>query len=259
MYRIEVRNKQGELLAASEGHGDARLVYEGTYAPGDRIVFAAPQAHVSVALERMTPGMLYLPKEGFSFGIPFGDARNGYEPGAFEGTLHAISIAPLPEDARSQRRNIACNPLDQHEESGAYPHAVANVETRGEAQFWARNAIDGHRFNDRHGPWPYHSWGIGERKDAWLRVDFGRPVTVDEVAIILRADFPHDAWWEAGTIEGSDGFSTRISLAKTGEAQYFPIGRHTVTWLRLGELVKADDPSPFPALTQLEVYGHDAG
>lgn len=28
-------------------------------------------------------------------------------------------------------------------------------------------------------------------------------------------------------------------------------------WLKLSHLIKADDPSPFPALTQIEVYGTD--
>jgi len=28
--------------------------------------------------------------------------------------------------------------------------------------------------------------------------------------------------------------------------------------VKLSDLIKADDPSPFPALTQMEVYGRDA-
>ena len=28
-------------------------------------------------------------------------------------------------------------------------------------------------------------------------------------------------------------------------------------WMRLHDLIKADDPSPFPALTQIEVWGRD--
>ena len=31
-----------------------------------------------------------------------------------------------------------------------------------------------------------------------------------------------------------------------------------ITWVRLEELIKADDPSPFPALTQIEVYGTES-
>lgn len=40
-------------------------------------------------------------------------------------------------------RNLAKNVMDQHGETNCYPHASANVETRGEAVFAARNAIDG--------------------------------------------------------------------------------------------------------------------
>ena len=31
----------------------------------------------------------------------------------------------------------------------------------------------------------------------------------------------------------------------------------TITWVKLENLLKADDPSPFPALSQIEVYGRD--
>ena len=34
-----------------------------------------------------------------------------------------------------------------------------------------------------------------------------------------------------------------------------PMKRQGITWLSFGKLIKADDPSPFPALTQIEVYG----
>jgi len=35
------------------------------------------------------------------------------------------------------------------------------------------------------------------------------------------------------------------------------LGGHEVRRLRLERLVKSSDPSAFPALTQLEVYGYD--
>lgn len=259
MYTIEVQNARGDVLAHAEGTGDARLVFKGEYHTGDVIIFTAPQKHAALVVDQaVSPAQVYLPQQKLTFHVPFGDAVNGYAPQAFMGEKHAMWIGPVPEDARHQRRNIALNPVDQRGDDACYPHAMANVETRGEAQFWARNAIDGTRFNNDHGGWPYHSWGIGERRDAWLRVDFGRPVTIDEVALTLRADWPHDAWWERGTIDLSDGFTTELPLVKTVEAQYFPLGEHTVTWVRLRDLIKADDPSPYPALTQLEVYGYDA-
>jgi len=57
------------------------------------------------------------------------------------------------------------------------------------------------------------------------------------------------------TVTFSDGTKEVLSLKKGGEAQVFNIHKNNIEWLELSELVKADDPSPFPALTQLQVYG----
>lgn len=40
-----------------------------------------------------------------------------------------------------------------------------------------------------------------------------------------------------------------------GKGQSFDLGGFVITSLMLDNLKKADDPSPFPALTQLEVWG----
>ncbi len=258
MYSIEVRGASGTLLARTEGEKDARLVYRAEYRPGDRIIFTASQRYAEVSVDQaVASAPVFLPEKGFAFDIPFGDPKVGYPHQAFTGDVHAITVGPVFPDMLCAERNIALNPFDQHEASGCYPHATANVETRGEAQFFARNAIDGHRFNERHGGWPYHSWGIGERRDAWLKIDFGRQVAISAIALTLRADWPHDAWWEKGSIECSDGYQFTVDLAKTPDAQRFEIPERTVSWIILCDLVKADDPSPFPALTQCEVFGKD--
>lgn len=44
-------------------------------------------------------------------------------------------------------------------------------------------------------------------------------------------------------------------MVKSGEAQYFDIKKKGIEWIILDQLIKADDPSPFPALIQLQVYG----
>ena len=42
----------------------------------------------------------------------------------------------------------------------------------------------------------------------------------------------------------------------TGDQVYeIPFEEKTISWLVLKDLIKADDPSPFPALTQIEVFG----
>ena len=53
----------------------------------------------------------------------------------------------------------------------------------------------------------------------------------------------------------SDGSKEVLELKKTGEAQYFNIAKKGIEWIVLDELNKADDPSPFPALIQFQVYG----
>jgi len=46
-------------------------------------------------------------------------------------------------------------------------------------------------------------------------------------------------------------------LQKSAKAQSFALPPRIVEWIELHDLIKADDPSPFPALTQIEVWGRD--
>ena len=119
------------------------------------------------------------------------------------------------------------------------------------------NVIDGLRLNSFHGEWPFQSWGIGAREDAWCELDFGRPVIAEKMALTLRADFPHDAYWTAGHVVLSDGTDLSFSLRKTADRQWIDLGGRTVSRLRLERLVKSDDPSAFPALRQWEVFGRE--
>ena len=88
-----------------------------------------------------------------------------------------------------------------------------------------------------------------------MRVDFGREVTTDRIEIYTRAYFPHDAWWTKATVRFSDDTTMICDLVKTDEGQEFTFPPKKVRWVQLEELIKADDPSPFPALSQLKVYG----
>ena len=40
--------------------------------------------------------------------------------------------------------------------------------------------------------------------------------------------------------------------------QEFTFEKKKIEWLQIGELIKSEEPSPFPALVQLEVYGTEA-
>ena len=147
--------------------------------------------------------------------------------------------------------------MDQRGSTTYYPHATANVETRNEAVFAARNTIDGQTNNQGHGVWPYESWGTWQRADAQLTLDFGREVEVDKIALYLRADFPHDTYWNAITIVFSDGTQKDVQLIKTGNAQYIKFHKKRINWVKLMNFKKADEPAEFAALTEIQVYGID--
>ena len=187
--------------------------------------------------------------------IPFGVRRINLSRIAFAGKKHLLSVKLAKEFEIQYYRNLAVNVCDQHEIENIYPHATANVETRGESVFAAKNAIDGVRANLSHGEWPYESWGINMQDDAAMKLDFGRPELADRIVLYTRSDFPHDNWWQQVTIRFSDGSEQEFPLEKSRRAHVLPIPEKEITWLELCSLIKAEDPSPFPALSQIEVYG----
>ena len=55
----------------------------------------------------------------------------------------------------------------------------------------------------------------------------------------------------------SYGSEIAFPLEKTGDRQWIDLGGRRIRWLRLERMIKSDDPSAFPALTQWEVFGRD--
>lgn len=248
------------VLAQSEGSDCTTLVYGGEYREGDRLALQADRfpCHLVVQLEdSIQPALVYLAGARHEMTIPFGEKRVCYSPKSFTGSCHLLTARRASDREAGAYRNLARNPLDCHENRCLFPHAQANVETRDEAVFAARNAIDGVLANAGHGVWPYQSWGINRDPSAELRVSFGRAVRLDKAVLTTRADFPHDAWWVAGTLAFSDGSEETFSLAKTALPQPVEFTARTVEWVVLKQLIKSDDPSPFPALSQLELWGSD--
>lgn len=260
MLSLEIHNGNGEVLASASETGGVHLVYKEAYRPGDTIVLksAASERYLVIQLEdTIHSAFVYLKDKEYRFAIPFNEKKTSYSPKSFTGNLHALSAREATQEEIDGYKNVAKNEYDQHENAACYPHASANVETRGEAVFAARNAINGNTTSDSHGEWPYESWGINQRADATITVDFGRPVAIDKAVVTLRADFPHDNYWEKVTLFFSDGSRHTAELAKTGKPQVVRLEPRTVTSVTLGELIKSSDPSPFPALTQLEIYGRE--
>ena len=257
---LKVLDACGNTLAAAHGEDFVDLVYAAAYNEGDCIELQCSEknVHINWQVDDALGAAFVFFKDTEQYRIPFGEKRICYSPKVFTGTKHYM-YAELAADAQTGLyRNLALNPADQHKDVNVYPHATANVETRGESVFAARNAIDGVRANLSHGEWPYGSWGINRQPDAKLKLDFGRPVEIDKLVLYTRSDFPHDSWWESAAVTFSDGSREVLDMEKSSRAHVFEISPRTIEWLELGELIKADDPSPFPALTQLEVYGRVA-
>ncbi len=259
-FTLKILDGNGNAAACGKGEDAVRLVYNEEYAEGDRIVLEASEKGLHVWLQfddAVGAALCFLKTDRLCFTIPFGEKRSGYSPRAFAGKPHYLYVKTAGEDEIRSYRNLAVNVYDQHEDLLCYPHAHANTETRGEAVFAARNAIDGICENRSHGVWPYESWGINRRDDAEITVDFGREVEADTVVLYTRADFPHDNWWKQVTLSFSDGTSLDWTIEKSVLPHRIPIGKKRISWVKLGRLIKSEDPSPFPALSQIEVYGRE--
>lgn len=266
---ISVLNKENEVKCQTDGVDELWLVHQGKYEPGDKIVFHTDEkpAFYVIRLDgAMDEAYVYLTQARVEYAIPFEKTefsqtdRISYSPGCFMGVYHYITMRKTRPEENGNYRNLAKNIMDQRDSAGCYPHVRANAETQGPVAplFAARNVIDGVLANSSHYPWPFQSWGIDQRADAEITVEFGRAVDMDELRLTTRADFPHDSWWTQATVTFSDGTLEVVELGKRVEPQAFPIQRNRITWLKIGQLIKADDPSLFPALTQIEVFGRNS-
>lgn len=257
---VSIVNKSGEI---KRKHGDNKNVYLGykeEYEEGDliQVDITTKDNYLVVNLDSaLDESLIYVPGNQWKYQVITETFRTAYPPNLFKGERHYLSVRYATEHEISQNRNIALNPHDQKEFNGAFPHASANVETRNETTFYARNAIDGILANEYHGRFPYQSWGINQDPNAVLRIDFGRMVKINQLGFILRGDYPHDSYWTKGIITFSNGYDKIFNFDKLMEEQSFEIEEQEVEWLELHSLIKAVDESVFPALTQLLVYGED--
>ena len=272
-FYIEVQNGSGAHIAGTESKAAAakanskELVFEREYQPGDRILFGGAQWMAVKLDESMPECMVYIPDSAQgkpSFEIPYGreEAQTGsaYAPESFSGKSHRLTARPLTKQELTAYGNVALNPCDQRQAEGApiplFPHASTNSVSRSLFDFEARNAIDGVTQNGHHGVWPYQSWGPQLRTDLWWKVDFGRPVELDKLRLMVRADFPHDSYWKSADVEFSDGSRQSIQIGSSSGFQDFPFPKRRVSWLRLTNLVPVD-PAKWCSFIEVEAWGRD--
>lgn len=258
--KIVHTDRLGNKHAEVSGEESVQLEIKGAYGFEDILILETePGAYVEVDLDPyFKPSIVYVPDGKIVYQLPVGGKARAYHPDAFSGEEHCVSMKIVPKEELSKRRNLAMNSLDMRWDTGYFPHASANVVTRDEPWFEAKNAIDGHISRVGHGAWPFQSWGGGLRDDLVFKLDFGREVLIDEIVIYLRADYAddHDVNWESGLLTFSDGETMRITMKKSEDGQSYPVEKKKVRWIELSEL-KREVSAAFSALTQFEVYGTD--
>lgn len=255
---LKVIDRNGNTICVSSGEDFVDLVCTRAYEEGDRILLETSKKDIYLNWQvddALGPAFVYL-KGSVCYEIPFGEKRSNLSPKAFSGDRHYLYVEAAGTEETKAYRNLALNPADQAGDSSCFPHATATAETKGEV-FAVRNAIDGVRANRSHGHWPYQSWGTNRQDDAAMKVDFGRRIRTDKVVLYTRSDFPHDSWWVQATLRFSDGSSMDFPLEKSAEGHVLAFPEKETDWIELCQLIKADDPSPFPSLSQIEVFGRN--
>ncbi len=260
MFCLKILDENSNTVSVARGEEEVNLFYTNCYNQGDKIVLESFEKNIFIWLQfddAIGSSLVYLKENNLEYYVPFGDKRVNLSTKAFYGNKHLIKVRKAYAFEISQYRNLSQSVVDHHKNVEFFPHISANVETRGEAVFAAQNSIDGVTISNSHGEWPFQSWGINQREDAKIKIDFGRTVVIDRIIVYLRTDFPHDNWWENGEFTFSDGTKINIDLKKTENAQEFVFEEKEVSFVEFGNLIKSDEPSPFPALTQIEVYGYE--
>ena len=143
---IEITDREGNVRQHSENDGHTELVWYGSYEPGDRIRVYA----LSDRFVRIQADQLLSPANVY------------IKKGCFD--------FPIPFGSAKE----------------AYPHCTANVETRGEAIFAARNTIDGVLITPGHGFYPFTSWGNANDPASHIDLWFGRKVYVGRIIQEVR-------------------------------------------------------------------------
>lgn len=258
--KVKLTDRLGKLIKEIQGQEKCQLILDQSYGFEDEIhIEAEPNSFLTISVDKnIKPATVYTPSGKIHYVIPAGWKTKALHPDAFKDTI-SISVTQATSAEISTRRNLAFNSLDKRWDTGYFPHASANVVTRDEPWFEAKNAVDGYLDRDGHGPFPYQSWGGGLRDDLEFTLDFGRPVLIDEIHLYLRADFTdnHDIHWESGILEFSDGHQMTIHMSGNSDADIITFPPRATQWIKLHHL-KREISAAFSALTQIEVYGTEA-
>ncbi|MEI5993831.1 hypothetical protein [Candidatus Enterococcus mansonii] len=274
MIKIELKNEENQTIIGRIDHekecgpfvaeGDSLAVLaikDYSYECGDKIIVTINEEDTYFVVqldETLAPSLIFVPQKTWEYSIPLTEStRKASVETAFHSKRHHLMVRKAYDFEIRNYQNLSFNSHDQKEISGVYPHVKANVETRDDAVFFAKNAIDGKYGNLSHGSYPFASWGINQQADAALTIEFGRKVDIDWIRLLFRGDYPHDSYWNEVTLEFSDGTQLVVPTTNATSFQEIRFPLKVTESVTFKELKKAADSSPFPALTQIEVFGRN--
>ncbi len=260
---LTVQYASGSTVYSLTGNDMVALPVPRKYNVGDKVSVTLPEGekYVCVTLaSKMGESLLYVPDGVYTYEITSEIAANSSYVMNASNKMSYINntvAVRLPTDEElKETRNLALNAYDRAAATGSYPHATSNDVHNGQAEFAARNIIDGFIGNTGHGTFPNQSWGPSQNNpSAYLSVDFGREVNVSELHVYIRADFPHDTYYTDATLEFSDGSTREISLRKTEAVQIIDLNGKVTSGVTLKNLNKGG--SEWAALMEVEVYGSE--
>ncbi|MDF2567875.1 MAG: hypothetical protein K0R90_1331, partial [Oscillospiraceae bacterium] len=224
--QIEIKYTSGSTTVKSvKDSGLVQLFVTKQFATGDKITVTLPAGEKYFYFnidQRLAETIIYCPSGTYEYTVP-ADLSKLFPQTMVAGSAIAFSnltiSAKLPtEKELTEKRNLSVNPYDTTNASTAYPHATAKNFYNNQSEFAPRNAIDGFTANKGHGNYPVQSWGPQLGDDNWYQVNFGREVYVNEVDVIIRADFPHDTHYVSAVLEFCDGTTQNVNLIKTADA-----------------------------------------
>lgn len=246
------------------GLGSAEMKVSSKYKTGEKIEITLPEGQhylaVTIAKDVLDEAIVYLKNNKFSYTIP--DFSGSY-PSELQESGCIISARVPSNDELLEERNIALNPSDLLNAKTVFPHSSSNnVYQNNQSPEWlARNAIDGFKQNTGHGTYPLQSWGPDStvKSSDYFKIDFGREVKISKIVLYIRADFPHDAFWDSCVVELSDGSVLDISgIKETQKKQTFKFDEFTTTSLKFTGLNKSSSSKgDWAAWTEVEVYGYE--
>ena len=235
------------------------------FSGNDKLTVTLPEGEKYLALSlssRVGEAIIYCPDGKFTYTFPnlnkcFPNTLCTGKGVTYKNNTITARLATAEELAKEH--NLALNPYDVVGTTNDYPHATTNNVNNDNLECAARNAIDGFTANKGHGTYPYQSWGPNNNVKAtdYFMIDFGREVTINELIVVIRADFPHDSYFTGCTVTLSDGTTMDINLTNSSLEQVIDLGGVKTTSIKLSNFTveTAGATTPYAALTEVKCMG----